>query len=318
MKELLINSNDAGQRVDKFLGKAVRLLPQTLMYKYIRIKRIKLNGKRCEISTRLNEGDVLSLYINDEFFNEDKNYDFMSVSSTINIVFEDENILLVDKPSGMVVHEDDENTADTLINRVKKYLFEKGDYAPESEASFAPALCNRLDRNTGGIVVVAKNAESLRILNQKIKDRELKKEYLCVTVGIPPKTSDTITAYLKKDESKNIVEISDEMLDDYKTIITKYTVLEKSENIALVEIDLITGRTHQIRAHMAHIGYPILGDGKYGMNRANRDYNVKTQALYSYKLTFCFSTDAGILNYLNERVFLVNEVWFKKLFYSKK
>jgi len=317
MKEFTINSNDAGQRVDKFLGKAVKKLPKTLMYKYLRTKRIKLNNKKCEISTKLNEGDLLQLYINDEFFEECAELEFLSAPTNLNIIYEDENILLVDKKNGLVVHEDDENTIDTLINRVKHYLYEKGEFIPENELSFSPSLCNRLDRNTGGIVICAKNAESLRILNQKIKDRELQKLYLCVTVGIPPKNDDTLTDYLEKDEIKNQVFVSSKKTPTNKTIVTKYKVLKKTENLALLEVDLITGRTHQIRAHLAYIDCPILGDGKYGINKTNRAYNVKTQALYSYKLTFDFSTDGGILEYLNRKSFKVSEIWFKDTFFPK-
>ncbi len=316
MKEFFINSNDAGQRVDKFLGKAVKKLPQTLMYKYLRTKRIKLNNKKCEISTRLCEGDLLQLYINDEFFGEASELDFLTVPTNLTVIYEDENILLVDKKNGLVVHEDDENTVDTLINRVKHYLYEKGEYNPENELSFSPALCNRLDRNTGGIVICAKNAESLRILNQKIKDRELEKLYLCVTVGSPPKKEDTLTAYLEKDERLNQVFISDKKNNTNKNIITKYKVLEKRGKLSLLEVDLITGRTHQIRAHLAHIGCPLLGDGKYGINKTNRDYNVKTQALYSYKLIFKFSTEAGALSYLNGKSFEVSNIWFKNMFFN--
>ena len=313
MKEFIINSNDSGQRVDKFLTKAVRKLPKSLMYKYLRTKRIKLNNKKCEISTKLNEGDILLLYINDEFFDENKELDFLSVPTNLNIIYEDENILLIDKKNGLVVHEDDENTVDTLINRIKHYLYEKGEYIPENELSFAPSLCNRLDRNTGGIIICAKNSESLRIINQKVKDRELEKLYLCVTVGIPPKKEDTLTAYLEKDESKNQVFVSDKKTPTNKTIITNYKVLATKDNLALVEVDLITGRTHQIRAHMAYIGCPLLGDGKYGINKINREYNIKTQALYSYKLTFRFKTNAGILQYLDNKSFSSDNIWFKKI-----
>ncbi len=312
LKEYKINSNDAGQRVDKFLSKAVKKLPQSLMYKYLRTKRIKLNNKKCDISTKLCEGDVLSLYINDEFFDDNKENDFLCVPTSLNIIYEDENILLIDKKNGLVVHEDDENTVDTLINRIKHYLYNKGEYNPENEASFSPALCNRLDRNTGGIVICAKNAESLRILNQKVKDRELEKLYLCITVGIPPKNEDTLTAYLEKDEKINQVFVSDRKTDTNKTIITKYKVLKKKDNLALVEVNLITGRTHQIRAHLAYLGCPLLGDGKYGINKLNRNYNVKTQALYSYKLTFKFTSDAGILQYLDNRSFCISDIWFLK------
>ena len=170
MKSFTIQKNDAGQRLDKFISKAVPRLPKSLMYKYIRLKRIKLNGKRCDIADKLCEGDVLAMYIGDEFFSAATENDFLSVSANIEIVYEDDNILLVNKPCGLVVHEDNSNTMDTLINRIKKYLYQKGEYLPENEASFTPSLCNRLDRNTQGIVICAKTAESLRILNQAVKE----------------------------------------------------------------------------------------------------------------------------------------------------
>lgn len=314
MKEFIINSNDANQRLDKFIQKSVPRLPQSMMYKAIRNKRIKINGKRAEISTRLQTGDVVQMYINDEFFDTTVETEFMAAPPVLDIVYEDENIILIDKKNGLVVHEDNENTVDTLINRLKHYLYDKGEYDPEEENSFAPSLCNRLDRNTGGIVIAAKNAESLRILNQKIKDRELEKYYLCITVGVPPKKKDTITAYLEKNSDDNTVKVTDRKTDKNKTIITTYKVLKTKGNLALLEIKLDTGRTHQIRAHMAYIGCPLLGDGKYGINRVNKEYKIKTQALYSYKLKFTFETDSGCLEYLNGKGFEVNDVWFKDKF----
>lgn len=320
MREFSINKNDAGQRMDKFLTKAVPALPKNLMYKYIRLKRIKLNGKRCEISTKLSEGDNVQLYINDEFFPEkrDEAHRFLNAPKDIEIVYEDENILLCDKPCGLVVHEDESGEADTLIDRVLHYLYDKGEYDPDTENSFTPALCNRIDRNTSGIVICAKNAESLRVLNQKVKDRELEKLYLCVTVGIPNKKSAELKAFHRRDEKTKVVRVEDKPFPGSKTMITRYKTLaeNKQSGLALLEVDLVTGRTHQIRAHLAHIGYPLLGDGKYGSNKINRSLGVKTQALCSYKLTFRFTTESGCLEYLDGKSFEVKKVWFRDKFFE--
>lgn len=309
MKEFVIRKNDAGQRADRFIQKAVPLLPSGRMYKYLREKKIRLNGRRCEISARLAEGDVLRMYIPDSFFAEPSAQAEQNVSSDIDIVFEDENILLINKPSGLVVHEDGECGSDTLIARATQYLVEKGEYDPQEEQSFAPSLCNRLDRNTEGIVVCAKNAESLRILNEAIRNRELKKTYLCVVLGLPREREGTIKTYLEKVESENTVYVRREKTPASKTAVTKYRVLRTQGELSLVEVDLVTGRTHQIRVHMAYIGCPILGDGKYGRNEANRRYHRKTQALCAYKLRFELQ-NAGLLDYLKGRTFQVSEPEF--------
>lgn len=318
MKSFTIKSNDSDQRLDKFIKKSVPNLPQSLMYKYIRTKRIKVNSKRAEISTRLHVGDTVDMYINDEFFApSEKHYDFMKASKSLDIIYEDENILLLNKKQGVLCHPDDREYIDTLIGRVKRYLYEKGEYDPDTENSFVPSLVNRIDRNTGGIVIAAKNAESLRILNEKMKLRELHKYYLCVTVGTPKKKSAILGGYLVKDEKSNTVTVSKKASEGAKSIKTKYRVLESIDGLSLVEIELLTGRTHQIRAHMASIGCPLLGDGKYGRNRDNKKFGgYKKQMLYSYKLKFDFTTDAGKLAYLDQKEFEVQDVWFKEEFYA--
>lgn len=321
MRELIIGPNDSGQRVDKFLSKAVPSLPQSLIYKYLRTKRIKCNGKRCESSSRLQTGDKVQLYISDEFFlDADDRRAFLAVSGSLNILYEDSNILLLNKPVGLVVHEDSTNSADTLINRVQRYLFDKGEYIPEAENSFAPALCNRIDRNTQGIVIAAKTAEALRILNQKIKDRELHKFYLCIVHGRLPKKQDTLSAYLRKDSLTNQVQVFDQKRPGCKTILTRYHVLQSRGKFSLVEVELLTGRTHQIRAHFAHIGHPLLGDGKYGFQKDSQGSGFSHQALCAYKLQFDFSedSDAGCLKYLNGRCFEIEEVSFRDDFMNGK
>lgn len=318
MREFYINKNDAGQRLDKYITKSFPLLPQSLMYKYIRSKRIKVNNKRSEISYRLKENDLVSLYINDEFFDEAKpKYDFLNAGKNIKIVYEDENIILIDKPAGILSHPDENNYTDTAITRIKRYLYEKGEYLPDSEMSFTPALVNRIDRNTCGIIIAAKNAEALRILNDKLKNRELHKLYLCVVIGKLKNESGIIEGYLEKNEKQNKVYISEKSTDKSKTIATKYKVLGYRNGLSLVEVELLTGRTHQIRASFSHLGHALLGDGKYGTNAQNKQFGgYKKQFLYSYKLSFDFQSDAGILNYLNGKSFEVEDVWFKEAFYN--
>ncbi len=317
MKEFTIGKNDAGQRLDRFLAKAVPLLPASLAQKYIRIKRIKWNGGRAERDTRLQEGDVLQLYINDEFFEKPREDNaYLTVASPkLNIVYEDAHILLVDKRPGLAVHpHDGAEYGRTLIDHILSYLYQKKEWTPRGENAFTPALCNRIDRNTGGIGIAAKTAEALRVMNQKIKDREMDKRYLAIVEGCPKPETGSLKGYLFKDEKKNRVFVSDTPKPGAKTCQTNYRVLAKRKDLSLVECELITGRTHQIRAQFAHAGHPLLGDGKYG--KLDKRFDRTYQALYSYKLTFCFTTDAGELSYLNGKSFQVQEVDFVKEYFS--
>lgn len=318
MKSFQITKNDANQRLDKFIIKACPTLPQGLMYKYIRTKRIKVNGKRAEISTRLNVGDIVDAYINDEFFAEvAPKYDFLSSPVRLNIVYEDENILLVDKEQGLIVHPDKNEYRDTLIGRIQHYLYDKGEYDPHKENCFKPALANRIDRNTGGIVIAAKNAEALRVLCDKIKDREIDKRYLAVIHGVPKYKSRILEGYLEKNTDKNKVYLSGKKTENNLTVKTKYKTLASKNGLSLIEVELITGRTHQIRAHMASIGHPLLGDGKYGKLQNDKKMGFDKQALYSYKLTFNFTTNGGILQYLNGKTFTVKKVWFAEQLFGE-
>ena len=318
MKEFQIKKNDAGQRLDKFLTKAVKGLPISLMYKYIRTKKIKVNRARTEQKYVLQEGDIVQLFIKDEFFDspEKDNSALASITPKLTIVYEDENIILCNKRPGVLVHEDDEGKDNTLIMHIKAYLYQKGEYDPDSEQSFSPALCNRIDRNTGGIVIGAKNAEALRVMNEKIKNDEISKFYYCVVHGKMPKKADTLTGFLLKDSDKNQVKIFDKQVKDSKNIITKYKVVSEKNGTSLLEIELVTGRTHQIRAHMSYIGHPLLGDGKYGINKDDRAKGYKYQALYAYRLRFDFDDNSGALGYLKGKEVKLSrdDVWFLKDF----
>ena len=316
MKELRIQPNDAGQRLDKFLTKSFPALPQSMLYKAIRKKLIKRNGKRAALNDRLESGDVLELWLKDEFLETKTRAAFLAAPAKVDIVYEDENILLVNNPQGLVVHEDNDQSADTLIHRILHLLYQRGEYDPDAALSFTPALCNRIDRNTCGIVIAAKNAEALRILNEKIKNREVEKEYLCLTVGTPEPQHATLTQYLEKRAEENRVEVYDKPHPNAKTAVTEYEVLESREPLALVRVLLHTGRTHQIRAQMAAIGHPLLGDGKYGNGEQNRRCRLRQQALCAWRVTFAFREEAGCLEYLKGKSFEVQDVWFVDRFHQ--
>ena len=320
MREFTIGKNDAGQRLDRFVARNLPLLPPALLQKYIRLKRIKVNGKGSKRDVRLCVGDILQLYINDEFFDKPTEENlFLSVfRPQLNLVYEDENLLLVDKRPGMVVHADETEKVNTLINHIQAYLYQKKEWNPKWENAFAPALCNRIDRNTGGIVIAAKNAETLRIINEKIKNHELEKSYLCVTVGRPRPAEGRVEGFLRKDEAKKEVTFCDHPIPGGKTAVTLYRTLESRGELSLVECRLLTGRTHQIRVSMAHLGCPLLGDGKYGRGDVNRRYGETRQALYSYKLRFAFSSPAGLLDYLQNRTFCVEAVPFRDKYFSAR
>ena len=312
MREFTIGKNDAGQRLDRWLGKTLPLLPAPLAQKYIRLKRVKINGKGSQRDVRLQVGDLLQLYINDEFFDQPREDNaFLAVfKPRLDIVYEDENMMLLNKRPGLLCHADEHEKVNTLITHIQAYLYQKKEWNPRDEHSFTPALCNRIDRNTGGIVMAAKNAETLRILNQKIKDREIAKFYLAIIHGKMTPPQGKLEGFLLKEEDKAQVKVFHRPVPGGKSAATLYKTLKVSRGLSLVECELLTGRTHQIRAQFAAAGHPLLGDGKYGREKDNKQYGRSFQALYSYKLEFTFPTDAGILEYLRGKVFTVENVDF--------
>ena len=320
MREFTIGKNDAGQRLDRWLGKTLPLLPAPLAQKYIRLKRVKVNGKGSARDVRLQVGDLLQLYINDEFFDQPREDNaFLAVfKPKLDIVYEDENLMLLNKRPGLLCHADEHEKVNTLITHIQAYLYQKKEWNPRDEHSFTPALCNRIDRNTGGIVMAAKNAETLRILNQKIRDREIAKYYLAIIHGKMTPPQGKLVGFLLKDEDKAQVKVFRKPVPGGKSAATLYKTLKVNRGLSLVECELLTGRTHQIRAQFAAAGHPLLGDGKYGRERDNKQYGRSFQALYSYKLEFTFPTDAGLLEYLRGKVFTVENVDFVAEYFGEQ
>ena len=320
MKEFTIGQNDAGQRLDRFVAKTVRLLPGSLAQKYIRLKRIKVSGKGASRDYKLSVGDTVQMYINDEFFETPAGNGACrkTAAPSLDIIYEDSNILLVNKPAGILCHSNNSHDYGSILSRIQSYLYQKGEWLPQEENAFSPALCNRIDRNTSGIVIAAKNAASLRIMDEKIKLREIDKYYLAIVHGVPAPPYGKLESNIFKDSVKNMVFISKDSRPGTKTASMEYRTIATAGRLSLLECRLITGRTHQIRAQLAGIGFPLLGDGKYGSERLNREYGEKRQALCSYKLVFSFKTDAGKMQYLDKLVFEIRSIPIVEKYFPKR
>lgn len=278
MKSLIVTNNFNGKKLSSFVFYSFPNLAKNTFYKALRQKDIRINGKRINTDCTIYVGDELSIYIADNLL-------FPSIN--LEIIYEDDNILIVNKPNNIEVV--GENSLTSLINT----KFSSNNIMP----------CHRLDRNTTGLVLFAKNKEALDILFNKFKNHEIKKFYRALVYGIPKVKNARLEAFLFKDTKNSIVYISDTFKKGYQKIITSYKVLEEfPNNTSLLDVEIETGKTHQIRAHLAHIGYPIVGDGKYGINSVNKKLGYKYQQLCSYKLQFCFSSNSGILSYLNNKV----------------
>lgn len=309
MRELIIGKNDADQRVDKFIMKTMKDMPKSLMYKYIRNKKIKVNRKRCEISQRLQEGDTMQCYIAEEFFEQQEDRSFLNVPSEVNVVYEDEHLVIVNKPVGLLAHSDTKEVQDNLADRLLHYLYKKKEYDPKQEQSFTPALCHRIDRNTQGIVICAKDAEALREMNEIIRNREIDKYYLCIVEGHMKKKEDHVVLYHKKLDG-NKADVIPYEKEGYHQIQTGYRVLKEKDQYSLLEVQLHTGKSHQIRAVMAYLKHPLLGDIKYGAKKGEQ----RVQALCAYRIQFHLQKKDSVFRYLNHRSFVLEDVDLLKYF----
>ena len=314
MKKFIAGENENGVRLSRFVESVTRDMPRSLLYKSFRNKRIKVNGKRGEADTRLSSGDVIELYINDEFFPEKPVVPAKKPprrQPPVKVIYQDENIAVLYKPAHLLCHSDRTGDAN-LVDAFAAYLEAKGEYDPHAEQRFAPALCNRLDRGTEGLVLAAKSYTALRDLNAIIRDDLMKKEYLTITVGAPP--AGRHIAWLQHSEKNNKVRIHARQCDGYKQIITDVTVIRQNGPFALCRIGLITGRTHQIRAHLAYLGHPVLGDIKYGNRKMNERTGLKTQALCAQRLTFGRIPEENTLHYLSGKVIKLKDPQIVKQF----
>lgn len=288
MRKLIVNEKYDNKKLNNFILDSFPELNKNTLYKALRKKDIRINNVKVSEDTVIHYKDEITIYIVDELL-------FKSSKSILEVIYEDDNIIIFNKPEGISVTEDN-TSAPTFTNLVQQ--------------KYGPTLspCHRLDRNTKGLILYAKNSLSLQIMLEKFKAREIEKHYLAKVYGIVNKNHEILEAYLFKDSKKSLVYISDSPKKDYTKIITEYTVIKKNEkeNYTILDINLHTGKTHQIRAHLAHIGYPIIGDGKYGINEINKKFNSKNQELYSYRLEFNFKNDSGILNYLNKKIVSLN------------
>ncbi len=318
MKQFTAGKNEQDVRLSRFVLSVTQNLPNSLLHKHFRNKRIKVNGKKGLPDMRLNQGDIIELYINDEFFGlngktpkkQDENIQY----PPINILYEDDNIMAVVKPVNLLCHSDKSGKI-SLIDIIQNYLKQKNEYNEKQEHTFAPAICNRLDTNTEGIVLAAKNYAALRDLNFIIKNNLLKKNYKCITFNKPK--NGIFKAFLKKNEMQNKVRIKTQEQQGFKEIITGVTVLNTKNELSLCDIELITGRTHQIRAHLAFLGAPVLGDAKYGNKEQNKKHQTTTQALCAYSIEFSENLpNDSVLNYLKGKKMVLQNCSTDKLFES--
>lgn len=309
MREIQIDKNEHNQRIDRFLKKYLPNASLSFIYKMLRKKNIKLNGSKAKPEDLIREGDIIQLYFSNETLEKfTANPKKINKANVIDIIYEDKNIVIINKPKGMLSHGTGKKHENNVVDNLISYLYEKKEYVPRLEKTFTPSICNRLDRNTSGIIIGAKNYLSLKLINESIRKNHVKKYYKAIVKGEVTREVE-LKGFLVKNEEKNKVQISEKKLEDSKEINSKITPLKTNKEYSLLEIDLITGRTHQIRAHLASIGHPIVGDLKYGDKKVNdkfkREYNLTSQYLHAYKIKFDRIADE--LSYLNNKSFVAEE-----------
>ncbi|OHW62241.1 ribosomal large subunit pseudouridine synthase C [Andreesenia angusta] len=307
MKEIKVGKNESEQRIDRFLKKYMANATKGYIYKMLRKKRIKLNGKRANPEDMISEGDIVTMYLADETIDKFKRDEKEVLENVkLDIIYEDENIIMIDKPKGVLSHSaEGDYKEENIVSQLVSYLYHKGEYVPRLEKAFTPSICNRLDRNTSGILIGAKNYETLKCVNEAIKNRKIDKFYRCIVVGRVDREME-LRDYLEKDESRNMVSVSRGPGDSKKEIVTVIRPVKSNGRYSLLEVELITGRTHQIRAHLASKGNPIIGDRKYGNSEENKKlrqrYGLDSQYLHAYRLRL--DGLSGSLEYLNGKEFV--------------
>lgn len=304
MQEIKVTKNEAGQRLDKLLAKYLNEAPKSFFYKMMRKKNIVLNGKKATGNEKLEEGDIVKLFLADETIQKFSSVKIQRTKTNLSVIYEDEDVVLINKPVGMLSQKAKESDV-SLVEHLISYLLAAGELTEESLKSFRPSICNRLDRNTSGIVVAGKSLPGLQKMGELFKERTIHKYYRCLVQGVI-REDQYLKGWLKKDEKTNKVQVSDRPSDSSdQPIETEYHPLWTEQGVTLLEVRLITGKTHQIRAHLASEGHPLIGDYKYGDRKLNdsyqKKYGLKSQLLHAYRLEF--PTLEGACDQLSEKVF---------------
>jgi 23S rRNA pseudouridine955/2504/2580 synthase len=306
LREIRVGKNDSNQRLDRFLKKYMDEAGTGFIYKMLRKKNIKVNESKASPEMMIFEGDTIQLYLSDETIDKFIGTKEVRKSKLApRIIYEDENLVLINKPAGILSHGAGEEFEENIVDSLVTYLIQKGDYIPRIEKTFSPSICNRLDRNTSGVIIGAKNSEALRLVNKAIKEGSVRKYYKTIVKGTIKEDFEH-KGFLIKDEDRNLVDISDKQGERSKDVYTKFRVIMSKGGYSLLEVELITGRTHQIRSTLQTMGYPVIGDRKYGNSVVNdefrKKYGLENQWLHGYRIVLDGLEEK--LDYLNSREFI--------------